>query len=577
MQVGQAVGPFVIDKVLGSGAMGTVYRARYTKNNARVAIKVVGAGMTNNPTILRRFEREASILKQLDHPNIVKYYAHGRAGGSPWYAMEFIEGESLDHILARRDRFSWEEVVALGEQLCDALQHAHEKGIIHRDLKPSNLMILADDTVKLTDFGIAKDTDVTALTAAHATVGTASYMSPEQCKGDPNLTFKSDLYSLGIVFFELLTGRKPFVAETPMEMFTAHIKDEPIRPTRLAQECPLPLDNLIIHLLEKEPERRPRDAAMVGQMLGKIRQDVMDRKSAGERAASGRAIDQPRRPGKIDEGDKEAARALRGGKARKKPKKKTGPPFYTRVWFIAPAVLLVLAFMGGLLYLATRPPSLDSIYAEAKPIVDSRDPEKWYQALNKDGPLDKFLRYHYSAEGEKAKQLRECVDGGNRWFYGRLLDRMLNAQKSNKPVPKPDGDLQTLALKAAAAEDKGDLAEAQKLWTELKTNYKAEGPDRPWWLIADGRLKDLERVPAEEARIKAKLLNDLKVFDGYVSQNELEKEVAEAIRLEMVENKTAEAGADGIKLKDKLESDRSVRVWYLLALKKERDLPRSNP
>src|SRR5439155_12163804 len=119
---------------------------------------------------------------------------------TPFIAMEYVDGEPLDRALTRRGRLSWEEVIAYAKQLCDALQYAHDKGIIHRDLKPSNLMITREGTLKLTDFGIAKDMDVTALTGANSTIGTASYMSPEQCKGDRNLSNKSDLYSLGIVF-----------------------------------------------------------------------------------------------------------------------------------------------------------------------------------------------------------------------------------------------------------------------------------------------------------------------------------------------------------------------------------------
>src|SRR5262249_42642779 len=151
----------------------------------------------------RRFEREANILKQLSHPNIVKYYGASRHERMRYYAMEYLEGQSLDQILERRGRLSWEEVVILAQQLCAALQHAHEKGVVHRDLKPSNLMLLPDGTLKLTDFGIAKDLDVTRLTETNCTVGTASYMSPEQCRGETNLTPKSDLYSLGVVLYEL--------------------------------------------------------------------------------------------------------------------------------------------------------------------------------------------------------------------------------------------------------------------------------------------------------------------------------------------------------------------------------------
>src|SRR5579862_27891 len=192
MLQGKTIGPFVIDKKIGAGAMGAVYRAKYVDSGKWVAIKVVAAAHATNETTLQRFEREYEILKQLKHPNIVRLVASGRYAGTPFYAMEYVEGESLDKIMARRGRIGWEEVVRLGRQLCAGLQHAHEKGIVHRDLKPSNIMILKDGTVKLTDFGIAKDLDRTAITEANSTVGTAAYMSPEQCKGERNLTYKSD-------------------------------------------------------------------------------------------------------------------------------------------------------------------------------------------------------------------------------------------------------------------------------------------------------------------------------------------------------------------------------------------------
>ena len=230
MLIGQHVGPFEVDSEIGSGAMGTVYRAKWHKDGKAVpvALKVVALGLAGNEGAMARFEREANILKQLRHPHIVRLYATGRHKQTPFIAMEFVDGEALDRILGRRGQLSWEEVVAYGKQLCEALQHAHEKGIIHRDLKPSNLMVTPDGTLKLTDFGIAKDTDVTALTGANSTIGTAAYMSPEQCKGDRNLSAKSDLYSLGIVLYELVTGRKPFTADTTVEMFLKHVNEKPV-------------------------------------------------------------------------------------------------------------------------------------------------------------------------------------------------------------------------------------------------------------------------------------------------------------------------------------------------------------
>src|SRR5262249_18434507 len=196
-------------------------------------------------TTLARFEREASILKQLDHPHIVKLLGTGKIQKQPFFIMEFVEGESLDHVMERRGRIIWEEVVTLGQQLCAALQHAHDKGIIHRDLKPANVMVLPDGTLKLTDFGIAKDTDVTQLTAANSTVGTAAYMSPEQCHGDRDINHKSDLYSFGVMLYELVTGRKPFLAETVMDMFLQHTQGTFQRPSRYVFDIPIWLDTLI--------------------------------------------------------------------------------------------------------------------------------------------------------------------------------------------------------------------------------------------------------------------------------------------------------------------------------------------
>ena len=223
----------------------------------------------------------------------------------------------------------WEEVVAYGKQLCEALQYAHEKGIIHRDLKPSNLMITREGVLKLTDFGIAKDTDVTALTGANSTIGTAAYMSPEQCKGDRNLTNKSDLYSLGIVFFELLTGKKPFDADTTVDMFLKHVNEEPPRIGKLVNELPPKFESLILQLMEKDKDDRPIDAAWVMRMLNEVEEDAFARKSAGLSAAtSAPRIGRRNLDGsKLDEADRDAARALRGQEAEEKEEEGTRSRF----------------------------------------------------------------------------------------------------------------------------------------------------------------------------------------------------------------------------------------------------------
>jgi serine/threonine-protein kinase len=273
MQFGERIGPFEVESEIGTGVMGTVYRAKFCKdaNTAiPVALKVIALGLMGNEAAVARFTREADVLKQLRHPHIVKLIATGQYRHQPFIAMEYIDGEQLSQALARRGRLPCGEVVSYARQLCLALQHAHEQGIIHRDIKPSNLMVTRDGTLKLTDFGIAKDTDLTALTGAGSTIGTAAYMSPEQCKGERTLTPKSDLYSLGVVLFELTTGRKPFNADNTIGMFLMHIKEKPPRPGKIVPGLPARFEALVLQLLEKETDARPADAAAVARMLDEI-------------------------------------------------------------------------------------------------------------------------------------------------------------------------------------------------------------------------------------------------------------------------------------------------------------------
>ena len=358
MLVGQTIGKdpyrFEIEQELGSGAMGTVYRATFLREGKPhpVALKIVALGLLGNEGAMARFEREANILKQLKHEHIVRLYATGAYRKTPFIAMEFIDGEALDRVLARRGRLTWEEVVAYGKQLCKALQYAHEKGIIHRDLKPSNLMITREGTLKLTDFGIAKDTDVTALTGHNSTIGTAAYMSPEQCKGDKSLTNKSDLYSLGIVFYELLTGKKPFYADTTVDMFLKHVNEPAPRIGKQVNELPAKLETLILQLMEKEKDDRPTDASWVLRMLGEVEEDAYARMSAGLVAATSKRQNRPRNldGSKLDDSDRDAARALRGKK--KKRKKEDDVPLLERTWVKATGIVLALVLLAAGAYYA---------------------------------------------------------------------------------------------------------------------------------------------------------------------------------------------------------------------------------
>jgi eukaryotic-like serine/threonine-protein kinase len=279
--IGEKLGSFRIEAVLGTGAMGVVYRgvneAKGPEAKGRTAaIKVINGEIAQRSLMFERFRREAEILQQFRHPNIVRFLAVGRYQGTSYFAMEFVQGQTLEQRLTKRGPLPWREVVDLGIQICDALHYAHEHGVVHRDLKPSNLMISDQGQVKLTDFGIAKDLDATALTATGRTLGAAAYMAPEQIRGTPAVSHKTDLYALGVVLYQMLTGQSAFVGATAVILMHRHLNDPVPRPSAKVAEIPAALDDLINTLLAKAPADRPWDAAAIGLALTELR-DKADR------------------------------------------------------------------------------------------------------------------------------------------------------------------------------------------------------------------------------------------------------------------------------------------------------------
>jgi serine/threonine-protein kinase len=495
MLVGQQLGPFIVDKELGSGAMGTVYRGRYLKTGQVVAIKVMAPGLgATNRTAADRFAREAAILKQLKHPHIVGLFAIGKSQGMRYIAMEYIDGESLDKVMSRRNRMSWEEVVEIGQQLCGALQHAHDKGIIHRDLKPSNLMVLRDGNLKLTDFGIAKDLDVTQLTSANCTIGTAAYMSPEQCKGERVLTNKSDLYSLGVVFYELITGRKPFNAENAMDMFMQHVQGEFPRPAHLVMELPVWLDNLICGMLAKKPADRPIDAQMVGSILGSIRTKVEEQKSAGVEVANAKRKDRAADNIKLTQDDKAAARFLLKGKVRRQKKPSVRKP----VWKKAVALSLALVVAVAMLVLAFRPKPAGDLYDEAiKMIKESPDKAR-------EGPVEEYLRRfgRSLASDPHTQELAEWAEKYDIDESEKLLRRHVKSRFVNTNSPDEEK-----AFKAIDVEWKGALKDATDLWAALER----DGAVPRWQKVAGRHLAILQQVKA--------LVDEFEEKHGLIAKN----------------------------------------------------------
>ncbi len=267
--------PFELEEQIGSGAMGVVFRARYVKNDRRVALKLLPKEVAANPTLAARFQREMEILKDLRHPHVVHSFG-GTSEGDQWfYAMELIEGGTLATLLEERGKMPWRQVIEIALQVCAALDYAHTRGVIHRDLKPGNLLLTRAGKVKLGDFGLALVAAETRLTAAGKTMGSLHYMAPEQIQGKPPLSNRTDLYALGCVMFELLCGRTPFTGEAMAEVLQQHLRQPPPKVSSFALDCPVQLEALVAELLQKDPERRPATADVVAARLREVDQDVV--------------------------------------------------------------------------------------------------------------------------------------------------------------------------------------------------------------------------------------------------------------------------------------------------------------
>src|SRR5215469_5558027 len=248
---------YEVEALLGRGGMGVVYKARHRRLNRLVALKMLLAGAYAGPHERARFQREAEAVASLRHANIVAVYDVGDHEGCPYFTMELLEGGSLAQSLAGTPQPA-RQAAALLITLAEAVQAAHQAGIVHRDLKPANILLTPSGTPKVADFGLARHFDgEPALTLSGARVGTPSYMAPEQVIGKAGtIGPAADIYALGALLYELLTGRPPFRAETATETERLVIAEEPVPPARLNPKVPRDLETICLKCLHKEPARR---------------------------------------------------------------------------------------------------------------------------------------------------------------------------------------------------------------------------------------------------------------------------------------------------------------------------------
>ncbi len=272
LQPGQVFdGRYDIKGVVGMGGMGVVYRAWDRQLGEAVAIKTLRRDFASgDPVALERFKQEIRLARKITHRNVVRTHDIGEAGGQYYITMEYVEGQSLKHLIQVRGPLPVNAVLTVGKQLCRALEVAHEQGIIHRDIKPQNLIIEPSGTLKVMDFGIARlATRAEGMTQAGMAVGTPEYMAPEQLLG-ATVDFRADLYATGAVLFESLTGRPPFVADSAITLVARRLEQAPPSPRELNQDVPEPLATLVLRTLSKDPAGRPQSATALFEALDAI-------------------------------------------------------------------------------------------------------------------------------------------------------------------------------------------------------------------------------------------------------------------------------------------------------------------
>lgn len=303
---GQMVGPYQVVGALGTGGMANVYKAYHPKLDRYVAIKALHAAFSAEPDFISRFEREAQIVANLEHPHIVPVFDYAEQDNQPYLVMKYVEGETLKKVLSRGP-LPLSEVTRIMGSVADALTYAHRRGVLHRDVKPSNIILDSSGTPYLTDFGLARIAQMGTTTMSQDMIlGTPQYISPEQASGSRDLDPRTDVYSLGVILYEMVVGRVPFTADTPYAVVHDHIYTELPRPSEMNPNITPEVENVLMKALAKQPsERYDSPNALMDAFRMAVQDSSLldlgaDRAIQAERSFAQRAAPIP--PVRMDEG-----------------------------------------------------------------------------------------------------------------------------------------------------------------------------------------------------------------------------------------------------------------------------------
>ncbi len=412
---------YEVIRSIGEGGMANVYLGYDTILDRNVAIKVLRGDLSNDEKFVRRFQREALSASSLAHPNIVEMYDVGEDDGLYYIVMEFIDGITLKQLLKKRGSLTLSETLDIMSQLTDGMSHAHDSYIIHRDLKPQNIMIKDDGQIKITDFGIAMALNSTQLTQTNSVMGSVHYLPPEQASGN-GATVKSDIYSMGIIFYELLTGKLPFKGENAVEIALKQMRD-PLPSIREDNpEIPQSIENIILRATAKNPKNRYEDSREMHEDLltaldesrmneEKIKFKYPEHESSEKKKAEAKAKEEPKKEDEDIEDTSEIAEKIEDDKEEKRNKK-----LIIILSSILGVAILALVIVFGLIPLLTKKDNVEVPSCEGLKVETC---EKKLQKLGFE--VNPTIKKEYSSEIKKDRVVKTNPEAGRSVKYGTKI------------------------------------------------------------------------------------------------------------------------------------------------------------
>ncbi|NLE43841.1 MAG: Stk1 family PASTA domain-containing Ser/Thr kinase [Chloroflexi bacterium] len=457
---------YEVIRTLGAGGMAEVYLAEDRVLGRQVALKVLSSRFTHDEQFIERFRREASSAAGLNHPNIVQIYDRGEAEGTYYIAMEYLDGRSLKEIIVKYAPLSPDLIASVAVQIVEALRFAHRRDIIHRDIKPQNMIVDSEGRVKVTDFGIARAGSASTMTEAGSILGTAHYLSPEQAQGLP-VEAASDLYSLGVVMYEMATGKLPFEGDNPVGIAMQHVHDYPASPRSLVPDLPENLEAVILHALGKTPATRYLTAQQFLEDLRKVQQgesvdvpsvnvEAPTRVMTPSAAAAGPGAGDGDSTVVMGAAPMSAATQVRRPEPEALPpySKSAGhydePPSRRSIWLWVLVAVLILALAGGAYAVIS---SWNRGAADLIPVprVVGLTQAEATQMVEAQGFEIKLEGEQPSADIEQGKVARQAPDDGTKQAKGSTISIWISSGAGTVEVPNVIGKSQVDAAATLAA------------------------------------------------------------------------------------------------------------------------------